>query len=926
MTDCDVNINMSSPINRNARYVPKRTELSGDVQNSIHVKNPCSPKKEKGMMDKQIKNTLKPLVCFSDAQKNNSLPHNMEKSYIQTPSSIISKETSHEKEVDSGVSSCGCVESIQCNTSDISTKKLTKQKNQYSPESLKENRHKNTPQKREENVGQLNSQMPLENKNVKKNDCEVQTRAENYETPESLPLNTSIDSSNDNVVDKKKERRKMVKKLAKDEKRKQRELEYKKNLQYPKGQRIQVIDHNTFNKILKDAQPFHNENKKSDLSSEEFPTLNVLKRNRFPVMPCQNSSVHSDTEKSKVQDKMTNNMGQCMKISETQSVISAKTVNKTGKVCSPNKLGTNAKGSLKKIGKLPKKRDPIQIDILQCIKMVKSKDAVIEPRKKPSALERRNENSLLSGNELDSSNPQRSRGKKREKPKKKRPTRLKLVILHERELAKQLKQLRESGLPQAEVVHFGTETSMNLQTAQRIKVEQAEKAHFDTEMSMNLLTACSIKLEQGEPYTNVSDNEVVKTVLGSSNLLIARDIKLEKMEPVTNVSDNEVVDIIQKIEDISNNDGCKYEVPSSESKTAGAVINQVLKAEDDSQAYMPDSLHITNKEPCTEGRVPHVMPYLVYSASEILTKEKKEISSSVKESCCIVNLEQDQHSVATAGDDLKSIHNSSNAVKHEALLSSQIEQCIGSLETVSFTDSDMCNKPNQNDCRKFRSDEICHNSEDQNETMQTTKIHSRKFRPYCDHFITPEINSSVTTLLQDIVKFHDRQFERDPVKANARRRHIVGLREVLKFLNLKRLKLIIIAPDMELIQGKGGICDIVEQLKEGARNQEIPYVFALQRRILGKITFKKVPVSCIGIINYDGTEKNFHSLVSALQIARAQYQEVLRNVCLKETHSEEVDINKQVIEAALSKLTETSSTPCPEQSHLDSEIIQKWEE
>jgi selenocysteine insertion sequence-binding protein 2 len=60
-------------------------------------------------------------------------------------------------------------------------------------------------------------------------------------------------------------------------------------------------------------------------------------------------------------------------------------------------------------------------------------------------------------------------------------------------------------------------------------------------------------------------------------------------------------------------------------------------------------------------------------------------------------------------------------------------------------------------------------------------------------------------LIEDIVKFQDRQYHRDPVKAFARRRYVLGFREVMKYLLLKKLKLIIIAPDLEVSKLKGVI-------------------------------------------------------------------------------------------------------------------------
>jgi selenocysteine insertion sequence-binding protein 2 len=74
---------------------------------------------------------------------------------------------------------------------------------------------------------------------------------------------------------------------------------------------------------------------------------------------------------------------------------------------------------------------------------------------------------------------------------------------------------------------------------------------------------------------------------------------------------------------------------------------------------------------------------------------------------------------------------------------------------------------------------------------------------YCDNCVTLALNSAVKLLLKDIVKFQDRLYHRDPVKAFAKRRYVLGFREVMKCLRLKKLKLILIAPDLEVAKQKG---------------------------------------------------------------------------------------------------------------------------
>ncbi len=45
-------------------------------------------------------------------------------------------------------------------------------------------------------------------------------------------------------------------------------------------------------------------------------------------------------------------------------------------------------------------------------------------------------------------------------------------------------------------------------------------------------------------------------------------------------------------------------------------------------------------------------------------------------------------------------------------------------------------------------------------------------------------------LLSDLVRFQDKQHAKDPVKAKARKRYVVGLREIKKFLVVKKVSAI----------------------------------------------------------------------------------------------------------------------------------------
>ncbi|XP_047678063.1 selenocysteine insertion sequence-binding protein 2-like isoform X1 [Tachysurus fulvidraco] len=156
-----------------------------------------------------------------------------------------------------------------------------------------------------------------------------------------------------------------------------------------------------------------------------------------------------------------------------------------------------------------------------------------------------------------------------------------------------------------------------------------------------------------------------------------------------------------------------------------------------------------------------------------------------------------------------------------------------------------------------------------------TKIHSRRFREYCNQVLNKEIDESVTLLLQELVRFQERVYQKEPAKAKAKRRLVMGLREVTKHMKLNKIRCVIISPNCEKIQAKGGLDEALYNVIAMAREQEIPFVFALGRKALGRCVNKLVPVSVVGIFNYSGAEALFNRLVSLTEEARRAYKEMV---------------------------------------------------
>ncbi|KAM9821984.1 selenocysteine insertion sequence-binding protein 2-like isoform 1-T2 [Syngnathus typhle] len=158
------------------------------------------------------------------------------------------------------------------------------------------------------------------------------------------------------------------------------------------------------------------------------------------------------------------------------------------------------------------------------------------------------------------------------------------------------------------------------------------------------------------------------------------------------------------------------------------------------------------------------------------------------------------------------------------------------------------------------------------------KIHSRKFREYCSQMLSKEVDQCATSLLKELIRFQDRLYQKDPMKARMKRRVVMGLREVLKHLKLHKVKCVIISPNCERVQAKGGLDEALHKIIDTCREQEVPFVFALSRRALGRCVNKMVPVSLVGIFNYDGAQDYYHQMIELSSEARRAYEEMLVSV------------------------------------------------
>merc|ERR1712179_455157 len=186
-------------------------------------------------------------------------------------------------------------------------------------------------------------------------------------------------------------------------------------------------------------------------------------------------------------------------------------------------------------------------------------------------------------------------------------------------------------------------------------------------------------------------------------------------------------------------------------------------------------------------------------------------------------------------------------------------------------------------------------------------VHTRKFKMHCNHLLSKDLDRLATNLLQDLVRFQDNKFAEDPVKAKARRRYVVGLREATKFMKVNKVVGLLLAPDIDNIESKGGLNDVIGDLMKMAANtgefgekKPVPVFFVMNRWTLKKATRRQAPISCVAVLNYHGSDQNFMEMLELLPDLKNAYQDKL-NDALQKIHHNLTSTNTSIDDVPLDK-------------------------
>jgi ankyrin repeat protein/ribosomal protein L7Ae-like RNA K-turn-binding protein len=155
--------------------------------------------------------------------------------------------------------------------------------------------------------------------------------------------------------------------------------------------------------------------------------------------------------------------------------------------------------------------------------------------------------------------------------------------------------------------------------------------------------------------------------------------------------------------------------------------------------------------------------------------------------------------------------------------------------------------------------------------------------PYVDQFLTKDSDSKVRTLLSELHRFELRS--RDAKKY--KRRLIVGLREVFRHLAAGRVKLLIIAVDVDEY-----LCSSEEwrRMIRSVREEHLPVAYGLTKKELASLLGHRGATSVVGIINPDGAYQLYGQLLELSSNNGSLWHQAAISVALAEVKDGKGDI------------------------------------
>jgi len=153
-------------------------------------------------------------------------------------------------------------------------------------------------------------------------------------------------------------------------------------------------------------------------------------------------------------------------------------------------------------------------------------------------------------------------------------------------------------------------------------------------------------------------------------------------------------------------------------------------------------------------------------------------------------------------------------------------------------------------------------SEDKRKANRHGEESHAPIREYVNMELTPELEESVTETLYTLRNLRMQELG----MGQKSRRYAVGFREVARLISQQAVQCLVVAPDVE--RTGGALEDKIAQLVAQCEGQNVPVVYALSRRQLGRAIMKNVTVSVLAIEDVRGAQDAFKRMLKEAAAAK----------------------------------------------------------
>jgi ribosomal protein L7Ae-like RNA K-turn-binding protein len=132
---------------------------------------------------------------------------------------------------------------------------------------------------------------------------------------------------------------------------------------------------------------------------------------------------------------------------------------------------------------------------------------------------------------------------------------------------------------------------------------------------------------------------------------------------------------------------------------------------------------------------------------------------------------------------------------------------------------------------------------------------------YMDYRGLPELDDIVFDILKELARLQAKGKDQPQEKRYKYKKFVVGFREVHRALKRDELKGIVISTNLEPVEE---LVNMISELKSECESREVPLVFSLSRRQMGKALGKTMKQSLVGITNLDGVHQPWKQVVNLI--------------------------------------------------------------